>query len=139
MKGNYHMLNLDHIKSRIVEIDNFLASTSISIVDSEKAASDLLAIDFSAIPFDGEAFTALAAQAKPVQVTRERANLQATLNADLMHGHKTHILSNEKHLVSPAGFHPDTNVFVRTKNVIHTNDPYSRKYMRSGFYVHKMH
>lgn len=135
------MVNCDHIKNRITEIDASLAVASISMDDSKAAQDALRRMDFSGPTFDGDKFTALCGLAKPWQDTQEKESLQATLDADLMVGNSRYIISNEKHLVSPAGFHPDTKVYLKTDFAVHRNDiTHERHWHHNGqpVYIHKM-
>jgi hypothetical protein len=135
------MVNVDHIKTRIVEIDNFLSASPIALADSQAGERQLATMDFSKPTFDGDEFTRLVALAKPSQMTKEKEMLQETLGADLMHGDCRYIISDQSHLVSPAGFHPDTNVFVKTEIALHRNNTQGSNLCRNGnpLYVHKMH
>jgi hypothetical protein len=133
------MINTSHIEKRIAEINASLNANSIPMTVSEAAGKDLANLDFTNIAFDseGDKLTALAALAKPYQETKERESLQATLDANLMHGNKKYIISNEPHLVSPAGFHPDTNVYITTQIAIHSDTPGTHPSI-GAIFVHKM-
>jgi len=64
------------------------------------------------------------------------ANYRATLEADLMHTPCRYVVTDTSRLVSPAGFHPEDHVFLKTQIAIHTDDPSSVPSSNVRLYTH---
>lgn len=65
-------------------------------------------------------------------------NLQTTMNSDLMKCDHKYVVTNTKSLVSPAGFHPESLVFMQTEIAIHTDTLDNIPASNVDLYGHKL-
>lgn len=63
---------------------------------------------------------------------------QRTLGLSLMRIETRYVVTNTKELESPAGFHPDTRVFVQTQIAIHTDSLDRLPNSNETLYAHEM-
>lgn len=76
--------------------------------------------------------------AQAAMASRTITRLQKTLDTDLMQVRTRYVLTNTERLESPAGFHPDTKVFVKT-DVAYCVNRIERKHMATrGLYAHEI-
>jgi len=118
------------IEKQIENLENSIAASDVTLEDSRAAQAELSvmfdhltdvpvpAANLAGLP---ENFEAVSEKARRASEEDHLARLQATLASNLMVGTKSYIVSNEKNLVSPAGFHPSEKVFVQTRIAIHTD------------------
>ena len=123
-------IDLTPVTDRISVLDATIAASTVTLEESAAAATALLAMyDNLLTATEAELagyradFERLSEDASLHNAVRERENLVATLDLDLMHVATKYVVTDSDSLLSPAGYHPNTRIFVQTKIAIHTANP----------------
>ena len=140
------LVNTSKIQEQVEELKQSISRSPFSYEEGKAASikiSDMLkGLNENSkkedLPFGKEEFENLnLAQARYIdEITL--GNYQETLSADLMTVETKYVVTDEKQLTSPAGFHPDDKVFVQTKIAIHTNTLKNIPASNVELFVHKM-
>tara|TARA_R110000822_G_scaffold257046_1_gene382714 strand:- start:664 stop:1083 length:420 start_codon:yes stop_codon:yes gene_type:complete len=107
---------------KIAELMASVKGVATTYDESKTAMEKLGALDFSN-PDDVAQWQDLAEKARVYNVSSNIDALHETMEMDLMKVETDYVLTDSKSLTSPAGFHPDENVFVQATIAIHTNRP----------------
>ena len=111
-------INLAPVHTAITDQCATINAATNTLADSRLATQDL-----AAAPFDPITWAGLATRAALANATDRLAALNETLTAPLMHVATRYVITDTRALTSPAGFHPDTNIYNQTMIAIHTDDP----------------
>lgn len=131
------------IKAKIAKLEKEIAQFDITVAQSQ-AAYDRVTEAFADIDtishdtFKTDAFQKDLADMALVTKMGKVVALEYTLQVGLMHCPNKYVVTNTKQLESPAGFHPDENVFVQTKIAIHTDSLKGIPSSNVTLYVHEM-
>ena len=115
-------IDLTNLKAEAAAIEARIATYTISLADSQAAADRMVEL-MDDIPNNVDEIRAISDSGDfgLINDTRQLAKYRDTLAADLMQISTRYVVTDTESLESPAGFHPDTNVYLQTTIAIHTD------------------
>lgn len=127
------------VKARIACYDYTLAESrhaAKQVADlTRNISADMPAADLKAAQDAWAEYSDLIGYANDVRFLE---NLETTLAADLMQVSTRYVVTDTPHLESPAGFHPDTGIFLQTTIAIHTDTLKGLPYCNRKMYGHEV-